>query len=78
MNCKTMFANIIASFAVVVFLSSGISLKAGTEKKPLTEAEIPVSPEKMPNYILEQLKKDPFVKEHFGWKLAFASILCIS
>lgn len=61
----------IVSFAVVVFLSSGISLKAGTEKKPLTEAEIRVSPEEMPNYILEQLKKDPFVKEHFGWKLAF-------
>ena len=61
----------IVFFAVVFFLSSGISLKAGTEKRPLTETEIPVSRKEMPNYILEQLKKDPFVKEHFGWKLAF-------
>ena len=37
----------------------------------LTQAEIPVAPNEMPDYILEQLKKDPFVKEHFGWKLAF-------
>jgi hypothetical protein len=25
----------------------------------------------MPDYILKQMKKDPFIKEHFGWKLAF-------
>ena len=71
MNRKTKFANIAISFAVVVFLSSGISLEAGIEKKPSEAAEIPVRPEEMPDYILEQLKKDPFIKEHFGWKLAF-------
>ena len=31
MNCKTMFANMIVSFGVVVFLSPGISLKAGID-----------------------------------------------
>jgi hypothetical protein len=25
----------------------------------------------MPRYMLRQLKSDPFIKEHFGWKLAF-------
>ncbi len=47
------------------------SLQAAEAKKPLTQAEIPVAPNDMPDYILDQLKKDLFVKEHFGWKLAF-------
>ena len=40
-------------------------------KKQLTEKEIPVAPDKMPDYLWQQFKKDPFTKEHFGWKLAF-------
>jgi hypothetical protein len=36
-----------------------------------TQARVSVPAEEMPDYILEQLKSDPFVKEHFGWKLAF-------
>ncbi|UCC23161.1 MAG: hypothetical protein JSW23_03660 [Planctomycetota bacterium] len=47
------------------------SLLANDAKKPLTQDEVPVAPDEMPDYILEQLKKDPFVKEHFAWKLAF-------
>jgi hypothetical protein len=57
---------------VVVFcVPIATSLQAAEEKIPLTKAEIPVAPNEMPDYILEQLKKDPFVKENFGWKLAF-------
>lgn len=33
--------------------------------------EIIVEPEKMPDYLWTQIKKDPFIKEHLGWKLAF-------
>lgn len=40
-------------------------------KSPLTEKEIPVSFDLMPDYLWEQVKKDPFTKEHFRWKLAF-------
>ncbi len=52
-------------------MSAPKSLQATEAKKPLTQAEIPVAPSEMPDYILEQLKKDPFVKKHFDWKLAF-------
>jgi len=55
--------------SISVFSST---LQAADEgKKPLKKAEIPVRPEEMPDYVMEQLKKDPFIKEHFGWKLAF-------
>ncbi len=40
-------------------------------KRPLTAKEIPVASDKMPDYLWQQVKKDPFTKEHFGWKLAF-------
>ncbi|MFC1739671.1 hypothetical protein ACFL1G_11600, partial [Planctomycetota bacterium] len=55
----------------LIFIFSSDLPAASRETKPLTKDNIPVPPEKMPGYILEQLKKDPFVKEHFGWKLAF-------
>ncbi|MHC4912940.1 MAG: glycoside hydrolase family 38 N-terminal domain-containing protein [Planctomycetota bacterium] len=55
----------------VLCFAAATSLQATEAKKPLTQAEIPVAPNEMPDYILQQLKKDPFVKEHFGWKLAF-------
>ncbi len=54
-----------------VYGASSGPLGASAGRKPLTKAEIPVPPKEMPDYILKQLKKDPFVKEHFGWKLAF-------
>ncbi len=62
------------SFVIVFGLSLGPACPGAPkmqEGEETGEAEIGVSREKMPNYILEQLKKDPFVKEHFGWKLAF-------
>ena len=37
--------------------------------KPLTDKEIPVAPEKIPDYLWQQIKRDPFTKEHFGWKI---------
>jgi hypothetical protein len=40
-------------------------------KKPLTKKEIPVAPDSKPDYIWQQIKKDPLTKEHFGWKLAY-------
>jgi len=40
-------------------------------KRPLTEKEIPVAPDRMANYLWQQIKKDPYTKQHFGWKLAF-------
>jgi len=55
----------------VLCLAAIAPLQAYEEEKPLTQAEISIAPSEMPDYILEQLKKDPFVKEHFGWKLAF-------
>jgi len=33
--------------------------------------DIPVEPEQMPDYMLRQQKKDPFIKKHFNWKLAY-------
>jgi hypothetical protein len=39
--------------------------------KPLTKKEIPVANDKMPDYIWEQVKQDPFTKVHLGWKLAY-------
>ena len=54
-----------------IFVFSSTLQAAVEEKKPLTKAEIPVVPKEMPDYVMEQLKGDPFVKEHFGWKLAF-------
>ena len=71
-----MSKTILRGFTLVLTLCSisvfsSISQAAGEEKKTLTKAEIPVAPKEMPDYILEQLKKDPFIKEHFGWKLAF-------
>lgn len=45
--------------------SQNISL----EKKPLKE--ISLEPEKIPEFLWDQIKKDPFTKEYFGWKLAF-------
>ena len=63
------FTLVLTLCSISVF--SSISQAAGEEKKPLTKVDIPVAPRKMPDYILEQLKKDPFIKEHFGWKLAF-------
>jgi hypothetical protein len=47
------------------------SQDAGWKKKPLTEKEIPVEPEEMPEFLWEQVTKDPYTKVHFGWKLAF-------
>ncbi|MQY78201.1 MAG: hypothetical protein GH151_03275 [Bacteroidetes bacterium] len=38
--------------------------------RPLGQ-EIIVEPEKMPDYLWGQIKKDSFIKEHLGWKLAF-------
>ena len=55
----------------VLCLAAATSLRAAEAKKPLTQAEIPVAPDEMPDYILAELKRDPFIKEHFGWKLAF-------
>lgn len=55
----------------ILCLAATTLLQASEEKQPLTQAEIPVSRDQMPDYILAELKKDPFIKEHFGWKLAF-------
>ena len=40
-------------------------------RKPLTEKENPVSSDKLADYVWQKVKKDPYTKEHFGWKLAF-------
>jgi hypothetical protein len=55
----------------VLCLAATTLLQAGEEKRSLTQAEIPASRDQMPDYILAELKNDPFIKEHFGWKLAF-------
>lgn len=39
--------------------------------KVLKEDEATVSSEKMPEYLWQKIKDDPFTKEHLGWKLAF-------
>ena len=43
----------------------------GWTNKPLTKKEIPVAPDRMANYLWQQIKKDSYTKQHFGWKLAF-------
>ncbi|HEC01941.1 MAG TPA: hypothetical protein ENI81_00265, partial [Phycisphaerales bacterium] len=59
-----------AVFFAVVFTQVAV-LQAQVGRKPLGKAQIPVEPSQMPTYVFEQLKKDPYVKEHFGWKLAY-------
>jgi len=54
---------------VVLCIFAVTAVPAG--QKPLTKAEIPVPAEQMPGYILNELRADAFVKEHFGWQLAF-------
>jgi hypothetical protein len=71
MNLRTI------TFSAILFLIGAFgflplnSQDINWTKKPLTEKEIPVAPEKMPGYLWQQIKKDSFTKEHFGWKLAF-------
>ena len=48
-----------------------VSLNAAGQETERPELNISVEPDKMPEYIFEQLRNDPFVKKHFGWKLAF-------
>lgn len=37
----------------------------GQVRQPLTEKENPVSSDKMPDYLWQKVKKDPFTKEHY-------------
>lgn len=55
---------------ILILIIVSISVN-GQVRKPLTKKEIPVNPGKMPDYLWEQVKKDPFIKKHLGWKLAF-------
>ena len=67
-------------FVFVVVLLSAQSVSGGADfyvaingddSNLCTKDELPVPADEMPEYIFEQLQQDPFVKEHFSWKLAF-------
>jgi hypothetical protein len=71
MNYRDAITTVILFCLIFYCLALNAPSEANERKKPLTKAEIPVPRDQMPEYMLEQLKHDPFVKEHFGWKLAF-------
>jgi hypothetical protein len=56
-------------FFVVLFIASQYAY--GQVSKPLTERENPVSSDKMPDYLWQKVKNDPFTRARFGWKMAF-------
>jgi len=41
------------------------------QNKLWIKTEVLEETEGIPDHILNQLKSDPFIKKHFGWKLAF-------
>ena len=67
----------VAGFCIILLVTLlvfSVSLNVAGQEDAETERpelNIPVEPDDMPDYILEQLRNDPFVKKHFGWKLAF-------
>ena len=65
------YRRIIPIYLTFYCLFSSFSSEASEKKKSFAHEDVIISPEEMPDYMLEKLKKDPFVKEHFGWKLAF-------
>jgi hypothetical protein len=67
---KMLLSGIFFSIALFSFFRSN-GQDINIIKKPLTEKEIPVAPDKMADYLWQQIEKDQFTKAHFGWKLAF-------
>jgi len=71
MKSRINILNAILSLITIFGYSPLKSQDINWVNKPLTKREIPVAPDNMTHYLWQQIKKDPFTKEHLGWKLAF-------
>ena len=66
----------ISSLVILVLICSSIAYSQIKYNEEIKKSSM--TTEEAMEYYLNELKKDPYVKEYFGWKLFLPSIPCIS